>query len=225
MRKLLSALLCALIACAALQPAVLAASNSIDIDVNGRQLTLLFDPSEQFSNVSDGYVQASFYTYLDESNDLYELYMLFPRDVQPGTTIDPAYARQSAPEASVVMILTTQADGTRYYFAGQAESTDGTDYAMTFETVTDSAAGRTYSGTLSATMVGMSAENNAEVESLRIQSARFSFTMPDETDDPTEDAPGNLPDAADPDDPFAPYDGEDSDPFAYPSPTREVFRV
>ena len=223
MRKLVFTLLCALIACAALHPAVLAASNSIDVEINGQQLNLLFDPSEQFSNITDGYVQASFYSYMDESNDLYELYMIFPRDVQPGTTIDPAYAQQSAPESSVVMIITTQAGGTNYYFAGQADTTDGTDYVMTFETVTDDEDGRTYSGTLSASMVGMAADTETEIESVSIQSARFSFTMPTQTESAPEDQPGDT----EPGDEYAPYDGDDYDPFANPSPapTQETYRV
>lgn len=222
MRKLMITLLCALIFCVALQPAVLAASDSIEIEVNGRQLNLMFDPSEQFSNVSGGSVQASFYSYLDDSNDLYELYLIFPYDVQSGTTINPEYARQNALETSVVMIVTTQS-GANYYFAGQAESTDGTDYAMTFETVTDSDAGRTYSGTLSASMIGMAADTDTEIGPLYIQGARFSFTMPESGGDMPEDMPDDIL----PDDGDAPYGGDDYDPFANPSPapTRQTYRI
>lgn len=220
MRKLIVTLLCAFMLCALVQPAVLAASDSIEIEVNGRQLTLMFDRSEQFSNVENGNVQASFYTYLDSSNDLYELYLIFPEDVQSGTTIDPAYAMQSAPETSVVMIVTTPTS-VNYYFAGQAEDADNTDYTMTFETVTDSGAGRTYSGTLSASMIGMAAETEEEIAPVNIHNARFSFTMPLDSGDsgdpaPDESLPPDVDDAFGNDDPFEDYS---------PAPTREVYRI
>lgn len=220
MRKLIIALLCALMLCATLNPAVLAASNSVEIEINGRQLNLMFDPSEQFSVVSDGYVRASFYTFSDDGSDLYELYLIFPWDVQTGTTIDPEYARQNASRTSMMMTVATKAD-TYYYFAGQVDATDGTDYALSFETVTDSDAGRTYSGTFSADMVGMSVDNEMEFDTLRIQGARFSFTMP------ARDAAPDAPEPTQPDEYADPFDGDGDDSFATPSPapTRETYRI
>lgn len=220
MRKLIIALLFAFMLCATLNPAVFAASNSMDIEIDGRQINLMFDPSEQFSEVSDGYVRASFYTFTDDGSGLYELYLIFPWDVQPGTTIDPEYARQNASRTSVMMTVATKAD-TYYYFAGQVESTDGTDYTLSFETVTDSDAGRTYSGTFSADMVGMSVDSDMEFDTLRIQDARFSFTMP-----ARDNAAPDAPEATQPDD-VDPFGGDDYDPFAAPSPapTRQTYRV
>lgn len=215
MKKLIISLLCAIILCLTLQPAVLAASESIEIELNGQPLTLMFDRSEQFSNVSGGNVQASFYTYLDDTNDLYELYMIFPEDVQPGTTIDPEYALAHAPETSVVLIVTS-GSSVDYYFAGQAEDTDGSDYAMTFDSVTDSGSDRTYSGTLSASMIGMSAETESEISPISIQNARFSFTMPLSGGDGDDYIPYDTPPE---DEPF------DDAPYVNPSPTREVYRV
>lgn len=220
MKKRIVTLLCAALLCALMQPAALAASDSIEIDFNGQHLTLLFDRSEQFSNVRGNNVQASFYTYLDGSNDLYELYMIFPKDVEAGTTVDPAYARQHAPETSVMLIVTTKA-GVGYYFAGQADATDATDYAMTFETVSDTDAGRTYSGTLSASLIGMAGDSETELAPVSIQNARFSFTMPMQDEAAPEEFPEDSAPPADAD-PFA-----EEDPFAdpTPAPTREVYRV
>lgn len=218
MKKLIVALLCAIAMCALLQPAVLAASESIEIYVNGRSLNMPFDRSEQFSNITDGNVQASFYTYV-EDDDLYELYLIFPEDVQPGTTIDPAYASQNAPETSVVMIITTPTS-VNYYFAGHAEANDGTDYAITFDSVADTGTGRTYTGTLSASMVGMAADTDTEIAPLTIDGARFSFTMP--LGGPDD---GDAPDDSQPPADMEPYG--DDDPFANPTPapTRETYRV
>ena len=221
MKKLIITLLCAMLLCTMLQPAVLAASESIEIELKGRQLNLMFDRSEQFSYVTGSNVQASFYTYLDESNDLYELYMIFPRDVQSGATIDPAYARQHAPETSVVLIVTT-AVGVEYYFAGQAESTDASDYTIIFDSVSESDTGLSYSGTLSASMIGMSGQTDSEIAPISIQGARFSFTMPAGNDgDSREDSPMDTlpPDVAD-------EFGDNADaPLATPAPSREVFSV
>jgi len=220
MKKRIAALICAILMCLALQPCGLAASNALELELDGRSLTLEFDPSEQFSNITGGNVQASFFTYIDGSDDLYELYMIFPRDVQPGVTVDPEHARQNAPEASVVMIVTT-GDNVDYYFAGQTDSTDTTDYAMTFESVVDSGTERTYTGTLSAFMVGMSTGSEDELKSLQFKDARFSFTMSMRSDRLPEDT---LPPATD--DPFGDgYDPFDEGANPTPAPSRETYRV
>ena len=220
MKKRIVTLLCAVMLCALLQPAVLAASDSIELDFNGQHLTLMFDRSEQFSNVSGGTVQASFYTYLDGSNDLYELYMIFPKDMQAGTTVDPAYARQHAADTAVMLIVTTKAE-VGYYCAGQADATDATDYARTFATVSDTDAGSTYSGTLSASLIGMAGDSDTELTPVSIQNARFSFTMPMQGTGAPEEFPEDSAPPADAD-PFA-----EENPFAdpTPAPTREVYRV
>ena len=217
MRKMIVALVSAMLLGLLLQPAVLAASDSIEIEIGGRQLTLAFDPSQQFSNVTGGTVQASFYTYLDGSKDLYELYLIFPQDVHPGTVIDPEYARKYAPNTSVVLIVTTQADA-NYYFAGQAENTDATDYTIAFDGVEDTAAGRTYSGTLSASLIGMSTDFETEIPPISIDGARFSFTMPANAEAPGETTP---PEDADP------FGSDEENPFdvPVPAPTRETYRI
>lgn len=224
MKKLIVALICAILTCAMATPASLAASNAIEFELDGQALTLNFDPSEQFSSITGGNVQASFYAYMDGSNDLYELYMIFPRDVQAGAVIDPEYARQNAPETSVVLIITKK-DSVDYYFAGQTDSTDTTDYTLTFESVSDSGNDRTYVGTLSASMIGMADGSEHELKPINIRNANFSFTMSMRADRLPEETPGDsLPPATD--DPF----GGDYDPFnpyadPTPAPSRETYRV
>ena len=220
MKKRFFALLCAILVCVMAQSAGLAASNTLELELDGMPLTLEFDPSEQFSSVEGGNVQASFFAYYNDSKELYELYMIFPQDVHAGDTVDPEYARRNAPESSVVMIVTI-GDSVDYYFAGQSDGGEGTDYAMTFESVEDSGSERTYTGTLSASMVGMAEDNSSELKTLRIDGARFSFTMPLRAEQSPNDT---LPPATD--DPF----GDDYDPFdegadPTPAPSRETFRV
>ena len=228
MKKLIAALLCAALMFAVAVPVGLAASEAIELEVNGKHLTLNFDGSEQFSSITDGLVQASFYAYDDGTNDLYELYMMFPKDVQPGTTLDPEYARQNAPDTSVVMIVTTYSS-LDYYFAGQSDDARETDYTMTFDSVTDSDKGRVYSGTLSASMVGISEYDDNAISFLSFTDARFSFTMPMDGDAPSSDFPAvTLP----PEGNGSEGDGgsDDYDPFnpfaaPTPAPTQEVFRI
>lgn len=225
MKKRIVALFCAILFFMAVQPAGFAASDTLELELNGLKLTLQFDPSEQFSNITGGNVQASFYTYLEGSNDLYELYMIFPRDVQTGTTVDPEFARQNAPESSVVLIVTA-GEKVDYYYAGQTDSTESTDYAMTFESVVDSGAERTYTGTLSAAMVGMAGDFQTEISSIQFEGARFSFTMPMRADRLPEETPpeDTLPPATE--EPFGDnYDPFDTDADPTPAPERDTFRV
>lgn len=217
MKKLIIALLCAILMCAMLQPAVFAASDSIEITISGRQTSLMFDRSEQFSYVSGGLAQACFYGYMEGTNDLYELYMIFPWSVQAGTVIDQIYALQFAPDTTVLMVVTKETRA-NYYFAGQADDDNGTSYVMTFESVSDSDAGRTFTGTLSANMIGVADDFETEVPPVSFKNARFSFTMPNNTD--SEPAPDeSMPPIED--DPF----GDGVDPFAepVPSPTPEIY--
>ena len=67
MKKRIVALICAFMMCLMCQNVGLAASDTLELDLNGRALTLHFDPSEQFSNISGGRVQASFFTYIGGS--------------------------------------------------------------------------------------------------------------------------------------------------------------
>ena len=217
MKKLIVALLCAVMMCALLQPAVFAASDSMQITISGRQMALMFDPSEQFSYISEGTAQACFYGYMEGTEDLYELYMIFPWSVQSGTVLDPGYAMQFAPETTVLMVVTKNARA-NYYFAGQSDETDGISYAITFESVSDSDAGRTFSGTLSATMIGVADDFETEVPPISFKNARFSFTMSTNAD--SEPDPGeSMPPIEG--DPF----GDGDDPFAepLPSPTPEIY--
>ena len=70
-------------------------------------------------------------------------------------------------------------------------------------------------------MVGMSVDSDMEFDTLRIQDARFSFTMP-----ARDNAATDAPEATQPDD-VDPFGGDDYDPFAAPSPapTRQTYRV
>lgn len=206
--------------CLLLAAAAEGARESIKIEAEGRSLTLDFDPSEEYSMVSGGLARASFYTYADQSSRLYEVTLIFPADVRSGDVIDTQYALASNPECSVVAVFTRDAAVT-YYFAGVMDGTaypDNASFAITFDEVTDAESGRTYTGRLTASLVGMDIYSDSGLQHYRIDAAPFSFTMP---------AANHI--SADDDlDGYNPFDAEPGGEGAAmpaPSPTPEVIRV
>ena len=194
-----------------------ASGESIEIEINGRNTSLSFDSSEKFSVISGGTVQASFYAYSDNSELLYELYMIFPETVETGSTVTPEYAIQHDPDCSVVMIISSN-DVEQYYFAGQVDGAiypSNSAYSITFDSVSLSNGQRTYTGRLSASLIDMDDTSNTPLVNFRIDNAPFSFTMP----------VGSA--AAEPDFPEIP--GDDADPFAdfptSPEPTEKAWRI
>ena len=153
---------------------------SIEIQINGSPVTLTFDSSEEYSSVLNGLVQASFYAYSSDSEYLYELFLNFPDTVESGSSVTPEYALQNAPLSSVVLVISDR-ETEQYYYAGQSDGAiypAGSSYAIDFDSVSDSGADRTYSGRLSASLVGMNADSSTPLASFSIENAPFSFTMP-----------------------------------------------
>ena len=196
------------------------------LNVDGRELTLNFDGSEEYSSVINGRVLASFYTYTDNSERLYELTMTFPEAVQVGDVVDTQYALSQNPDCSVAAIFSTS-EAAIYYFSGvmdgQVYPADAS-FSITFDAVSDSENGRVYMGRLSAHLVGMDMFGGPETERklLDIADAPFSFTMParnrrtpENTPQPGTDVPGDTTPPAD--DLF--------ESTVTPAPTQETVRV
>ena len=186
MKKRFAALFCAMVlilcgAAFAWEPSASdAMSEGIQLTLNGNVINLSFDSSDKYSSIVDGNVQASFYAYFGDPEKLYELYMIFPEAVQPGVTVDPAYAMQHAPDCSVVMIVTA-GQTESYYFAGQVDGKpypDSSAYAISFQAVESNETGSAFAGTLSATLVGVEMDSGNVLERVEIVDAPFSFTMP-----------------------------------------------
>lgn len=177
----------------------LPAQGSIRVTVEGRQLMLDFDASPQYSMISDGLVQASFYSYSETTGDMYELYMTFPQYVEANTIVTPEYALQNASECSVVMII-SGLEREQYYFSGQIDGSvypERSSYAIRFDDVSDAVSGCAYSGMLNATLVSLNAATGAAA-TISIVDAPFSFTMNGGADEPFqpqfEPAPTLMPD-------------------------------
>ena len=223
MKRIIALMLCALMLCAAALSE--GTGDFIRIAIDGRTVQLAFDNTEGYSSVVDGVAQASFYAYADGSSDLYELYMLFPEGVQPGTTIDQDYATRNAPECSLALIVTVQQSET-FYFAGQLDGgayPEGSSYGVRYE------------GALTATLTGMDVDSGATLNKVTLTDCPFQFTMPasnrrDTGENPFEPAPTDpAPEATPaPYEPYAPRDGYDAlpTPGSWPEPTpRQTYKV
>lgn len=155
--------------------------NGIEILIDDQYVTLNFDPSEEFSSITDGMVQASFYAYGADSEYLYEMYLVFPQNITSNTTVTPEYAIQNnAPDCSVVMLVST-ADQEQYFFSSQMSGSafpENTGYAITFTNVSVEADRQTCVGSLTASMAEIDLLTGAVTDTFSIVDAPFNFTIP-----------------------------------------------
>ena len=181
----------------------LAEGDAIDISINGRSLSLEFDPSANYSYISNGIAQASFYAYVDDTDLLYELYMVFPAKVQPGTRITPESLSEEDNSTSVVLIESTN-DTESYYLATQVDGAlypAESHYAISIESVSDSNNERRYSGHLTATVVELDMESGTFGDAFTIDNSPFSFalsldTAPSSDHNPFDEPPESTPSPA-----------------------------
>ena len=154
-------------------------SEAIQLVVNGETITLNYDPSPEYSSVEDGVVQASFYAYGSDTDVLYELYLTFPQNVQPGTTVTPDYAAMIKAEPSVVLIVSSSNEEI-YYFSSLMDGMvypTNSDFAMRFDAIDATDDGTRYSGALTAHLVALDLTSGSVQAELSIADAPFSFTL------------------------------------------------
>lgn len=150
----------------------------IEIEVGGEKVMLDFDPSEQYSSIDGGLVQASFYSYSADGAKLYELYVIFPDSAQAGSVIVPDAAH---PESSVVLIvsdLNTQEE--QYYFSSIMNDTvypEGSDFAIAVDDVQVDGGASTYTGRLTATLIALDMATGEANDALQIDDTPFEFTI------------------------------------------------
>lgn len=179
-----------------------APGNGINIVIDGKATKLDFDPSEEFSSIANGMVQASFYAYGPNSEYLYEMFLVFPENIASGASITNEYAIQNnLPDCSVVLMISTNTLE-QYFFSGQMQGAAypaNTSYTMTFTSVSRDVNGWTYTGSLTASLAEIDLLTGQVVDTIQLPDAPFSFTMPvsgsGSSDDPQPSipAPGLLP--------------------------------
>lgn len=199
MKKLLSALLCALLigscACAetpvfptptpdvSAQPSAApenqSAAGGMDFTFNQKSIRLDFDPDPEYSICKDGYVQASFYT-TDTDGLLYELYVTFPQTVQSGETITPENSIEDTSIASGLVLFVSDDYGMDVCSAATQYLTgpypEGSSYSINFSSVTANGSEYTFEGTLTGNLVEVD-ENFYATDTINECSGAFRFTM------------------------------------------------
>ena len=200
MKKILSILLCALLA---MLPAVAEAPDgapdmggdlysgeqvprdggseegALVVEVNGETVKLLFDDSPLYSSVQNGLVQASYSAYGSDGDTLYVLYMLFPDTAMAGMVITPEYAVTAGEEASVVLIISSR-EREQYYYSSALAGTiypAGSTFSIALDSVDPASGGTAYAGRLSATLIMMEPSGEREAGRLTIPETAFSFTI------------------------------------------------
>ncbi len=167
-------------------------SQNIEVVIDGTPHTLAFDPSPEYSSIKDGMVQASFFEYEGEKGALYELYLIFPEDVQPDSRVDADYSIQNDKECSVVLIV-SDSTSERYYVSGVMNRRlypEGSGFSMSF----DFANGSDFGGTLSAQLVALDLSSGSVLGTMEIENATFKFTMAgDSTERHSEPLPTEAP--------------------------------
>lgn len=201
MKKLLSALLCAMLigCCGAAEtpvfptptPEISAAPETtpapenlsnpgiMDFTIDGKNTRLAFDPDPEFSICKDGYVQASFYA--DETGGmLYELYVTFPQSVKSGDEVTPESCMQSGAIASGLMLFVTDGSGKETCCAATQYLTgpypEGAGYSIHFTDVSAEGSVHTFEGSLTGKLVEVD-ERFYATSNISECSATFRFTM------------------------------------------------
>lgn len=188
MKKMLSALLCALLiglcafaeSPAATMPAPQDPSTgSMDLTLNGETLQLNFDPDPQYSICKDGYIQASFYA--ETADDLlYELYLTFPQSVSSGEEVTPDSCIKSGNIGCGLMLFISDDAGMDVCSAATQTLTgaypEGSSYVIRFANVAADASAYTFEGSLEASLVEVDEQFYA-TSTINVCSASFRFTM------------------------------------------------
>jgi len=187
MKKMIAALLCALLC---LAPAVCAesevpapstdapADQCMELSIPGKTLTLDFDTDPMFSMYDGLYVQACFYAY-DTDDTLYEVYLLYPGDVTAGSDVTPESASALGMEDCAVMLYITAGSSERYAVAAQSYGSaypEGSDYLIHFDSVNKSGSSVSYAGLMAATLVELDEYYNP-LGTIGDVSAEFRFTI------------------------------------------------
>ena len=156
-----------------------ASDGSITLTIDGQSISLAFDPSPQYSSVSGGLIQASYYAYGADGFTMYELYMIFPDTVKPGMVITPEYAALAGEECSVVLIVSTN-DDELYYSASLMNGSvypEGSGFSISIDDIQSDGGATACSGRLQATLVALDMVTGEPVATLALDETPFSFTI------------------------------------------------
>lgn len=151
---------------------------SAELMIMGETLNLDFDVDPEFSYLSGGMIQACFYKELPNGM-LYELYLIFPQDVQAGSEVTSQSSIQRSEDEPGVMVYAASYASEIYAYAfqyGGAVDPVGSSYTIFFDTVSSSGSLHSFSGSVDATLV-VTDDNDNPLYPIEGVSASFDFTM------------------------------------------------
>lgn len=234
MKKMLSALLCALLIglCAFAESSALPTpspsaapqeqsdAGSMDLTLNGETLRLDFAPDPKYSICKDGYIQASFYA---ETADglLYELYLTFPQAVKSGEEVTPDSCISNGDIGSGLMLFVSDDAGMDICSAATQALTgaypEGSSYAIRFTHAVANDSVYTFEGSLEASLVEVD-EYFYATSTINTCSATFRFAM--DTSAAQSDEDSVAPESSETPAPSQPGTSEvpDSTPGSEPTP-------
>ena len=185
---------------------VSAPDNSLCGAFGSDRISMTFDPSDEYSVVEEGIIQACFFTYDAAEESFLEMYLLLPDDVAAGDVLRIGDGRECA-----LYLYEFSLYGDTLYFAGDLyDSPDGSSFALTIDSAETTDSAIHISGHLTAYMCRYE-DDQVVSEYLTVSQAQFDFTLPVSSSSfhpaPTQE-PGNvfpaLPDATFPALPDAP---------------------
>lgn len=173
-------------------PRAASVENGLSLRFRDETILLDFDSDPYYSYVENGTVCASFY--VETTDSLYELYLLFPETVISGQTITPSSMMQAEQYDSGIVLSHISDDEDLYCLAGQDEYgayPDASDYSIHFESITIHENTVDYIGTFECTLVPIDEYFSILPGSYEC-SGTFSFTF-----DVSQSASPALPDFGD----------------------------
>lgn len=152
--------------------------NAIAGSIAGSSLILEFDPSEEFSNINSGYIQACFFAYDSAEKNYIEIYLFLPGTIAAGDVINAQTAIENGVDLTCVGLYEVFENGDEAeYLAGQIESgiyPVNSSYTVIIDSAEMSGAEIIVSGSLDAVLV-----DTADFgQSVTVSGARFHFAMP-----------------------------------------------
>ena len=147
--------------------------NSLCGAFDSDRIALDFDPSQDYSNVMSGVVQACFFAYDANDTNFLELYLLIPQNANSGDVL-----RSGDGEDCSVYLYETAADSETLYFAGDLGGVpDGSSFELVIESAETTDTAIRMSGSLTARLCRYD-RSEPQRDFLTLSEAHFSFSLP-----------------------------------------------
>ncbi|MBQ8089082.1 MAG: hypothetical protein IJ234_11800 [Clostridia bacterium] len=179
-----------------------ASNDGMTLRLNGEDFSLEYDPSPEFTNAENGYLQVSFYG--ERGADVYELYLIFPLTVEAGDDISTERQRSVGDDESGIMLFITRngqeinAMATQY---ADGAFPPASTYSIQFAQITQTGNETFFSGTVQATLINVD-ETFGLIDGSQEIDGTFQFTWnsaqpkPNATTEPFKSHDSNEPQPA-----------------------------